>query len=120
MSSSSPKLDPASANAAALREITSWNGVTARPGPMRDGLELRFQGTALGHLHAPAEGEAVADVFFPPDLGERLIAEGQGQPHPIIPGLGWLSVPMGDDAQVARAVALFRRNYERVAVSGRH
>ena len=96
------------------REIATWAGISLDPGPLAGGVEIRFRHRTLGHLHVPLGGVAAADLIFSPEIGNMLIAEGRAHPHPMVPGLGWVSVQLGDAAEIANAIALFRKNYERM------
>ena len=96
------------------REIATWAGISLDSGPLAGGVEIRFRHRTLGHLHAPLGGVAAADLIFSPEIGNALIAEGRAQPHPMVPGLGWVSVELGSAAEIANAIALFRKNYERM------
>lgn len=96
------------------REIGAWAGITLDAGPAAGSVEIRFRHRTLGHLYVPLGGAAAADLIFSPEMGNALIAEGRAQPHPMIPGLGWVSVELGNAAAIANAIALFRKNYERM------
>lgn len=109
----SSTVEPAAANAAVTREVSSWIGISVRSGPLEGGTEFRFNGRSLGHLHAPLGDVATADLIFPPNVGEALIASGRGRPHPMMPALGWVSAPMGTRSEIANVIDLFRQNYER-------
>lgn len=90
------------------RAVLEWPGVNQEPG--------RFGSTAfmlgrreIGHIH----GNSVADFGLPRALRDELIATGQAQPHQAgIPG--GVSHPIRNGEDVARVLALFRLNYDRL------
>jgi hypothetical protein len=89
------------------REVLGWPGVEARPHRF-GGVEFRFGGHEIGHLH----GERMADLPFPVKVREELVAAGRAAPHHLLPQTGWVSFyPRGDDDAEA-LIELFRRNYE--------
>jgi len=99
---------------AIARQVSAWPGVTT--GPHRfGGIEFRLGRRELGHLH----GNRLADLPFPLLVREQLVAAGQAEPHHVYPESGWVSYFIGDAADVARVVALFRLNYDRPWVHGR-
>jgi hypothetical protein len=73
------------------------------------GVEFRLGRRELGHLH----GDSHADIGFPRKVRDELVASGRAQPHRAIPDSGWVSVPLGGDDGVERAVELFRIAYDR-------
>ncbi len=95
-------------------EIAAWPGVSLHAGPMPGSTEFRFRHRILGHLHAASGGIATADMIFSPEMGEALITSGRALPHPMIPGMGWVSAQLRGQADVAKVTGLFRQNYERV------
>ena len=66
----------------------------------------------MGHVH----GDHLADIAFPMDVRNRLIAEGRAEPHHILPNSGWITFKFSKESDVESAVELFRLSYE-VAVS---
>jgi len=99
---------------AIARQVSAWPGVTT--GPHRfGGIEFRLGRRELGHLH----GNRLADLPFPLLVREQLVAAGRAEPHHVYPESGWVSYFIGDEADVARVVALFRLNYDRPWVHGR-
>lgn len=72
-----------------------------------DGVDFYVAQEELGHLHLDGD----IHLATSPDLGKALIAEGAAKPFRYQPG--WVEEQarrIGPDA----AVALFRRNYERL------
>ena len=98
---------------AITRALLSWPEVTAAPHRF-GGVEYRFRGRELGHLH----GDRLADLPFPVRIRDALIAAGRAAPHHILPQSAWVSCQLRDDADVANVVALFRMQYDRIAARG--
>ena len=96
------------------REVSSWEGVEARPHRF-GGVEFRVRGHEIGHLH----GSKMADLPFPVRMRKELVAEGKAEPHHLFPQSGWVSYyPRGpEDAHAV--VELFRLNYEHLVERGR-
>jgi len=91
------------------RELLSWPDVTA--GEHRfGGREFRVGKREIGHLH----GSAVADLPFPRAIRDELVARGEVAPHHHLPDSGWVSFYFLSEADIPTAIALFRRNYERI------
>jgi len=89
------------------REVSSWDGVEARPHRF-GGVEFRLRGHEIGHLH----GSRMADLPFPVRMRKELVAEGKAEPHHLFPQTGWVSYyPRGPEDAPA-VVELFRLNYE--------
>jgi hypothetical protein len=87
----------------------SWPGVTA--GTHRfGGREFRVGNREIGHLH----GSDVADLPFPRSVRDELVSSGQVSPHHHLPHSGWVSFYFKSPEDVPVALALFRRNYERL------
>ena len=99
-------LTPAAGKDAAIREVSSWQGVSVHEHRF-GGVEFRVGRRELGHLHA-----SFADLPFPRHVRDKLIAERRARPHHILPDSGWVTVPMRTGAEIASAVELFRLNYE--------
>lgn len=92
------------------REVLGWPGVTAAPHRF-GGVEFRFRGRELGHLH----GDGLADLPFPVRIREALVAAGRAAPHHVLPDSGWVSCWLRGAEDVANAVSLFRMQYDRLA-----
>lgn len=88
-------------------EVTSWPGVTTGNG--RFGATTFSYGTReVGHMH----GDRWADLPFPTRLRHDLVADGRAQPHHIMPASGWVSQPTTTPEGLAKALVLFRLNYD--------
>ena len=90
-------------------EVASWPGVEERAHRF-GGREFRVNGHEIGHLH----GDRLADLPFPVKVREGLVAAGKARAHHVLPQTGWVSYPIRGDEDVAGALELFRRNYERL------
>jgi luciferase-like monooxygenase len=89
-------------------EVSAWTGVTVHPHRF-GGVEFRVGRRELGHVHR----NGLVDLPFPVRIREKLVAEGTAEPHHILPDSGWVSFHVRNDADVDRAVELFRLNYAR-------
>ena len=98
--------------------VTTWPDVVATSrshfalAEQDDGIDFRVGEDELGHMHF----DGSIHLASGPDLGAALVAEGWGRPSPW--ARGWLEARV-DTLSVARAVALFRRNYDRLRPSPR-
>ena len=91
------------------RELLSWPDVTV--GQHRfGGGEFRIGKREIGHLH----GSSVADLPFPCAMRDELVSSGKVSPHHHRPDSGWVSFYLHGEEDVPFALALFRRNYERI------
>ncbi|PYI54326.1 luciferase family protein [Paenibacillus flagellatus] len=90
-----------------IDELLAWPGVTRHPHRF-GGIELRFDGREIGHLH----GERLADLLFPKPVRDRLLAEGRAKPHHIVPDSGWVSFYIDSEEDIVQAVELFRLKYD--------
>ena len=72
-----------------------------------DGIDFYVGPDELGHIHL----DGSIHLATPPALGAELVAEGLGTPFPW--ARGWTQASIGR-LGVAAAVALFRRNYDRL------
>jgi hypothetical protein len=91
------------------RELLSWPGVTV--GSHRfGGREFRVGNREIGHLH----GGEVADLPFTRQIREELVSRGEASPHHHVPSSGWVSFYFKSEQDIPAALALFRRNYERL------
>lgn len=68
------------------QEILSWPGVTSNPYHY-GGIEFRVNKRDMGHIH----GDKLADLPFPNQIRNGLIAAGKVLPHIIYPESMWVS-----------------------------
>jgi hypothetical protein len=93
--------------------VGNWPGVitTAHWDPFRrsrvDGVDFYLGEEELGHIHV----DGSLHLASSPMLGRVLVTEGLGRPFPYL--LGWVEAQVRSVGSSA-AVALFRRNYERL------
>ncbi len=106
-------MNPAAANEAVIREISSWEGVSVHEHRF-GGVELRLGRRELGHLHG-----TIADLPFPRRVRDELVSAGRARPHHVLPDSGWVTAPMRTASEVASVIELFRQNYERAASARR-
>jgi hypothetical protein len=92
------------------REVLRWPGTSSRPHRF-GGVEFRYAGHELGHLH----GSRQADLPFPVRVREELVASGRASPHHILPQTGWVTYYLHGEDDVERVVELIRLNYDRIA-----
>jgi hypothetical protein len=91
-----------------VAEVRQWPGVSIHRHRF-GGVEFRVGRLELGHIH----GNHLLDVPFPVRVRDELVADGLAIPHHILPDSGWVSLPLRSPADVARAVSLLRRAWER-------
>src|SRR6476660_6890833 len=89
-------------------EVTSWPGVTAGPG-RRGEFAFRVVRRETGHLN----GDHAAHFSFPPEVFERLYAEGRVGYHPVFPDrAGPAARRIAGEDDVRDVIALLRLNYD--------
>lgn len=104
------------ANEDLAREVSSWEGVTVHNHTM-GGVEFRYGGHNLGHIHEPPGETATADLEFSMETRNELVASGRARPHITDRQgeTGWITVAMGTVSEVANAIELFEHKYIRIA-----
>ena len=90
------------------REVKSWPGVTTGD-TGRGGLQFSYGRVELGHLH----GSSFADLPFPKNVRDELIAQGRASVHPPLPESGWVRRRMDSPEDAEAVIKLLRMNYER-------
>ncbi len=95
------------------RELLGWPNVTVRPHRF-GGREFRVGRRELGHIH----GDYLADLPFTRAIRDELVARGTVTRHHHLPDSGWVSFHLQSEADIPTALALFRRNYERLRPAG--
>ena len=97
--------------------VRGWPGVIAtvhwdlfRPSRV-DGIDFYLAGDELGHIHL----DGSLHLATSPTLGRALIAEGLARPFRY--GQGWVCETVRRIGPAA-AIALFRRNYDRLLRAG--
>lgn len=61
----------------------------------------------MGHIH----GDYQADIAFPVDVRDRLVAEGKAEPHHVLPQSGWITFRLTKEEDAEAAVELFGLSY---------
>jgi hypothetical protein len=102
-------MNPAAWKEAVIRTVSAWEGVTVHQHRF-GGVEFRLGRRELGHIHA-----SFADIPFPKNVRDELIAAGRARPHHVLPDSGWVTTPMRTSAQVEGVIELLRLNYDRAA-----
>lgn len=90
-----------------VKEIAKWPGVTTHTHRF-GGTEFRFGRRELGHVH----GDYQADVPFPMNVRNQLVAEGRAEPHHVLPESGWITLRFRYANDVKRAIGLFQLSYD--------
>lgn len=88
-------------------EVSKWSGVEASPHRF-GGTEFKLGRREIGHVH----GDYQADIAFPLAIRNQLVAEKKAQPHHILPKSGWITFRFREEADIRRAVELFRLSYD--------
>ena len=92
-----------------VSEVIGWPGVEERAHRF-GGVEFRVNGHEIGHLH----GDRLADLPFPVRMRKELVASGRARVHHVMPESGWVSYLIRGEEDVAGALELFRKNYDRL------
>ncbi|MDG6996068.1 MAG: DUF5519 family protein [Nitrososphaerota archaeon] len=95
-----------------VKQVASWDGVVAMPHRF-GGTEFRLGRRELGHVR----GDHEADIPFPIEIRNQLIAKGKAEPHHIIPESGWITFRFRKPEDVEAAVKLFKMSCELAAAS---
>src|SRR5215210_4529775 len=91
------------------REVGGWPGVEERVHRF-GGVEFRVNGHGIGHLHS----DRMVDLPFPVRMREELVGAKEAQLHHVLPQTGWVSYRIRGERDVAGALDLFEKNYERL------
>lgn len=90
-----------------VKEVTMWPGVTTHVHRF-GGTEFRVGRKELGHVH----GDHQADIPFPMNVRNQLVAEGRAEPHHVLPKSGWITLRFRNAGDVEKAIGLFRLSYD--------
>jgi hypothetical protein len=88
------------------QEVGSWAGIDSHPHRF-GGMEFRLGKVEIGHVHYGG----FTDIPFTRPIRDQLIREGKARAHHILPDSGWISCPVRSDADLERALWLFRLSY---------
>jgi len=86
--------------------LTSWQDVTVEPHRF-GGVEYRIGTREIGHIH----GDTLVDIPFPKKVRDEIVSTGRALPHHILPGTGWVSFYIRQEADVEKAIALLKESY---------
>jgi hypothetical protein len=95
-----------------IAAVTAWPGVTTQDGEYGE-TEFMVEGRTIGHVHDGWQ----ADIPFPRQVRDELVAAGRALPHHIHPKSTWTTCPLRTDADADNIVELLRINYDRVTRS---
>jgi hypothetical protein len=86
--------------------VTAWPGVTANPHRF-GGIEFNLPGVEVGHVHP----NGLVDIPFNSKIHDQLIAEGRAELHHFLRDTGWISFYIRSEADVEKAIWLFKLSY---------
>ncbi len=87
--------------------VATWKGTSQAPHRF-GGNEFRVERREIGHVH----GDSLVDIPFPKAIRNEIVADGDAEPHHLLPDTGWVSVYLRSVEDVGRALKLLRRSYE--------
>lgn len=90
-----------------VNEVAKWKGVVALPHRF-GGTEFKLGSRQIGHIH----GGYQADIAFPLEVRNQLVAEKRAYPHHILPKSGWITFRFRNESDVERAIQLFKLSYD--------
>ncbi len=85
----------------------AWEGVSAHPHRF-GGTEYRIGNREIGHIHS----DYLVDIPFPTKIRDEIVSAGRAEPHHILPDSGWISFYLREEADVQRAIDLFRLSFD--------
>jgi hypothetical protein len=95
----------------ALRDaLLAWPGITTGPGRF-GAVTYYLAGREVGHVH----GNSHADLPLPKPLRNELVEGGRAEPHHFLPQSGWVTVQIYAGGGVAKALDVFKLNYDLIA-----
>jgi predicted DNA-binding protein (MmcQ/YjbR family) len=87
--------------------VSAWGGVSVQPHRF-GGVEYVIGRREIGHIH----GDELVDIPFPKKIRDELVSAGRARPHHVLPNTGWVSFPIGEKADVEKAIALLEESYK--------
>ena len=87
--------------------VSGWTGVVVAPHRF-GGTEFKLGRREIGHVH----GDYQADIAFPMQVREQLVAQKKAQPHHILPKSGWITFRFREEGDIDRAIELFKLSYD--------
>jgi hypothetical protein len=91
------------------REARSWPGVTLSLHAL-GGTQFDLGRREIGHVH----GNGLVDMLFTKAIRDEVIAAGLAEQHHVYDKSNWISLFMQSEEDARTAIALLRRNYERL------
>ena len=91
---------------AVVDEVGNWDGVKVNAHRF-GGQEFNIGKVEIGHIHR----NGMVDIPFTVKVREVLVAEGHSDVHHILPESGWISFYIQNEADIARAIWLYRLSY---------
>ncbi|MDX1617018.1 MAG: DUF5519 family protein [Candidatus Promineifilaceae bacterium] len=95
------------AQAQITSDVTSWEGVSARPHRF-GGVEYTIGRREIGHIH----GDYQVDIPFPKKARDELLRTGRAQPHHILPESGRITFYLRRQQDVESAIGLLAESYQ--------
>ncbi|MBZ0280465.1 MAG: DUF5519 family protein [Anaerolineae bacterium] len=86
--------------------IMAWPGVIASPHRF-GGVEFTLGGVEVGHIHS----NGMVDIPFNRKIRAQLLAEQRALPHHLLKETGWITFYIRSEADVEKAIWLFRLSY---------
>ena len=87
--------------------VSAWDGIETQPHRF-GGVEFNLGKVEVGHIHLEA---GLVDIPFTRRTREALVADGEAEPHHILPESGWISFWMQGNEDVEQALRLYRLSY---------
>jgi len=89
-----------------IDEASAWDGISTAPHRF-GGVEFNLGKVEVGHIHS----NGMLDIPFTRKIAEILVAEGECEPHHLLPETGWITFYMRGEDDVAQAARLMRLSY---------
>jgi hypothetical protein len=86
--------------------VVTWPGIEVAPHRF-GGTEFTVGNVEIGHFHR----NGMIDILYSKAIRQQLIAEGKAELHHLLPDTGWISFYIRSEADVQRAIWLFRYSY---------
>lgn len=86
--------------------VSAWPGVVVSPHRF-GGVEFVLGGVEVGHVHS----NGMVDIPFSRKIRDQLLTEGRAQPHHLLAETGWITFYIRSEADVEKAIWLFRLSY---------
>ena len=90
-----------------LSTVASWPGIHTDD-LQHSGKDFLLGHREIGHVH----GDQLVDIPFPRDLRDKLVANGEAEPHRVLPKSGWVSIQLNSNDDVDHAIQLLKLSYD--------